>query len=309
MATGQTVLLAGLIQEQKDTNHSGIPLLDQVPGLGNVVGNTGHNITRTELIIFIRPQIIRDSVDAHYVAEELRTEIEGHAGAGAALCRPRAAGPIRSGGWRPMSVRWLSSISRTPRRRADLRRRDHRRRSRRDGRREHDRGAGPGAACAGAGLACLMVAIAAVDARRFIIPDEFSAAALALGLADAAIRHPDGIGEALAIAALRGAIMALAFFALWAAYRRLRGRDGIGLGDVKLAGVAGVWLDWPSIPIAVEIAALAALAVCLVRWLALGRAISATTRLPFGLFLAPAIWIAWLGETLLRQIPSAWGLG
>jgi len=54
---------------------------------------------------------------------------------------------------------------------------------------------------------------------------------------------------------------------------------------------------------------LAALAVCLVRWLALGRAISPTTRLPFGAFLAPAIWIAWLGETMLPQIPSVWGLG
>ena len=166
-----------------------------------------------------------------------------------------------------------------------------------------------GRGLAGAGLSCLMIAIAAVDARRFIIPDELTAAALALGLADAAIRHPDGIGEALALAALRGAIVAAAFFGLWALYRRLRGREGIGLGDVKLAGVAGVWLDWPSIPVAVEIAALAALAVCLVRWLALGRAISATTRLPFGAFLAPAIWIAWLGETMLPQIPSAWGLG
>jgi hypothetical protein len=29
---------------------------------------------------------------------------------------------------------------------------------------------------------------------------------------------------------------------------------------------------------------------------------------PFGLFLAPAIGIAWLGETLLPQIPAAWGL-
>jgi leader peptidase (prepilin peptidase)/N-methyltransferase len=166
-----------------------------------------------------------------------------------------------------------------------------------------------GRGLAGAGLACLMIAIAAVDARRFIIPDELTAAALALGLADAAIRHPDGIGEALALAALRGGIVAAAFFGLWALYRRLRGREGIGLGDVKLAGVAGVWLDWPSIPIAVEIAALAALAVCLVRWLALGRAISTTTRLPFGAFLAPAIWIAWIGETMLPQIPSAWRLG
>ncbi len=167
----------------------------------------------------------------------------------------------------------------------------------------------PGApGLAGAGLACLMVAIAAVDARRFIIPDELSAAALALGLVNAAVGHPDAIGEAIAFAALRGGVMALAFFGLWAAYRRLRGRDGIGLGDVKLAGVAGAWLDWQSIPMAVEIAALAALAVCLARWLATGRSISATTRLPFGLFLAPAIWIAWLGETMLPQIPSVLGL-
>jgi general secretion pathway protein D len=44
---------------------------------GNAVGNTGHNITRTELIIFIRPQVIRDNVDASYVAEELRTKLKG----------------------------------------------------------------------------------------------------------------------------------------------------------------------------------------------------------------------------------------
>jgi len=162
---------------------------------------------------------------------------------------------------------------------------------------------------AGAGLACLMVAIAVVDAHRFIIPDEFSAAALALGLVDAAIRQLDAIGAALAGATLRAAVTAGLFFGLWAAYRRLHGRDGIGLGDVKLAGVTGAWLDWPSIPIAVEIAALAALAVCLVRWLGFGRAISATTRLPFGLFLAPAIWIAWLGERMAPQIFSVWGLG
>jgi general secretion pathway protein D len=77
VAGGQTVLLAGLIQEQKEVDHSGIPLLDQIPAWGNVVGNTGHNITRTELIIFIRPQVIRDNVDASYVAEELRSKLKG----------------------------------------------------------------------------------------------------------------------------------------------------------------------------------------------------------------------------------------
>jgi prepilin signal peptidase PulO-like enzyme (type II secretory pathway) len=39
------------------------------------------------------------------------------------------------------------------------------------------------------------------------------------------------------------------------------------------------------------------------------RTVSATTRLPFGLFLAPAIWIAWLGERMAPQIFSVRGLG
>jgi leader peptidase (prepilin peptidase)/N-methyltransferase len=154
-----------------------------------------------------------------------------------------------------------------------------------------------------------MIGIAAVDARRFIIPDEFSAAAFVLGLVDAALEFPDAPGAAAATAALRGIIAALALFGLWAAYMRLRGREGIGLGDVKLAGVAGAWLDWPSIPLAFEIAALAALTACLAQWLISGRSIRATTRLPFGLFLAPAIWAAWLGETLLPQILSALDFG
>jgi leader peptidase (prepilin peptidase) / N-methyltransferase len=151
----------------------------------------------------------------------------------------------------------------------------------------------------GAGLAVLMVAIAAVDARRFIIPDELTAAALALGLAYAAIGDADMWAPALAWAVLRGAVPAVAFLGVRAAYRRWRGLEGIGLGDVKLAAVAGVWLDWATIPIAIEIAALAALGAYMIRHVCLRRDIRPTTRLPFGLFLAPAIWIAWILDATL----------
>jgi general secretion pathway protein D len=37
-------------------------------------------VQRTELIIFIRPQIIRDSVDAHLVAEQLRSKMKAKVG-------------------------------------------------------------------------------------------------------------------------------------------------------------------------------------------------------------------------------------
>jgi general secretion pathway protein D len=83
IANGQTVLLAGLIQDQKNENRSGIPLLDQIEGIGNAFSNQDNTKSRTELIIFIRPQIIRDSMDAHTVAEELRTKLRGTVSASA----------------------------------------------------------------------------------------------------------------------------------------------------------------------------------------------------------------------------------
>ncbi len=149
----------------------------------------------------------------------------------------------------------------------------------------------------GGGLAVLMIAIAVVDARRFIIPDELTVAALALGFLHAAIQDSGVVVEALANAVLRGVVLALAFLGLQVLYRRIRGREGIGLGDVKLAGVAGVWLDWWMVPVAIEIAALAALAAYAMRLLSKGRSVRSTTRLPFGLFFAPAIWLGWLLES------------
>jgi general secretion pathway protein D len=78
VVTGQTVLLAGLISETQSRARNSIPFLDQVPVLGDAASTlTQKSLTRTELIIFIRPQVIRDSVDAAAVAEELRSRMRG----------------------------------------------------------------------------------------------------------------------------------------------------------------------------------------------------------------------------------------
>jgi leader peptidase (prepilin peptidase) / N-methyltransferase len=144
----------------------------------------------------------------------------------------------------------------------------------------------------GAGLGILMVAIAVIDARHFVIPDALSATAFGLALVRAGIEQGwDGVLMAL----LRGGVVALGFLAIRFGYQGLRGRQGIGLGDVKLAGVAGAWLGWTMLPVAVEIAALAALAVYTLAWL-IGRPVQRLTRVPFGLFFAPAIWLCWLLE-------------
>jgi general secretion pathway protein D len=77
VANGQTVLLAGLIQEHSELDRGGIPVLDQIPKIGDLFSHQTKSTVRTELIIFIRPQVIRDAVDAHFVAEEFRTKLRG----------------------------------------------------------------------------------------------------------------------------------------------------------------------------------------------------------------------------------------
>jgi leader peptidase (prepilin peptidase)/N-methyltransferase len=153
----------------------------------------------------------------------------------------------------------------------------------------------------GAALALLMMTIAVIDWRSFIIPDPLTLAGLVLALIHAAaqepIHEPDAMLRAAATAAIRGAVLALAFLIIRNGYARIRGRQGLGLGDVKLAGVAGAWLGWSMMPIAIQVAAFAALSAYLLRHFVLGRPIRATNRVPFGLFFAPAIWICWLLET------------
>lgn len=151
---------------------------------------------------------------------------------------------------------------------------------------------------AGAVLAGLMLTIAVIDHRRMIIPDELNALAFIAGLivAGAGADTPPAI--AILQALVRSALMFALFFAFRAGFQALRGVEGMGLGDVKLAAVAGVWLDWASLPIAVEVAALSALAAALCGRLR-GERFDPKAKLPFGTFFAPAIWISW--------VLAAWG--
>jgi leader peptidase (prepilin peptidase)/N-methyltransferase len=157
---------------------------------------------------------------------------------------------------------------------------------------------GPDGWC-GALLAALMLAIAITDSRRYIIPNELTAAAFALGLLRAGTVGPDADWFAMLWAALRAAAIVVPFLALMTGYRRWRGRDGLGLGDIKLAAVAGVWLGWATIFAVIEIATLSALAAYFVNGYFRKRPLKAMAFMPFGLFLAPAIWIGWLIEALL----------
>jgi general secretion pathway protein D len=95
--SGQTVLIGGLIMSHVEHDKSGIPFLSEIKGpIGDLFGSKDDTNVRTELIIFIRPQIIRDGVDAQLVAEELRSKLTvlGR-GQHSAPLRPRLGLPLR----------------------------------------------------------------------------------------------------------------------------------------------------------------------------------------------------------------------
>jgi general secretion pathway protein D len=75
VVSGQMVMLAGLIADEQDKTRSGVPGLSQLPWVGSAFGNTSKSTQRTELIVLIRPQVIRGGVDASEVAEELRAKM------------------------------------------------------------------------------------------------------------------------------------------------------------------------------------------------------------------------------------------
>jgi general secretion pathway protein D len=75
VTSGQTVLLGGLISDNDQRTKSGIPGLADFKYIGDLLGNTDGTRTRSEIILFIRPQVIRNGVDARAVTEEFRDKL------------------------------------------------------------------------------------------------------------------------------------------------------------------------------------------------------------------------------------------
>jgi general secretion pathway protein D len=74
--SGQMVVLGGLISEQHNRDKSSIPLLGKIPYVGDVIGGNHENSkTRTELVVFLQPSVIRDPQDASRIAEEMRAQM------------------------------------------------------------------------------------------------------------------------------------------------------------------------------------------------------------------------------------------
>jgi leader peptidase (prepilin peptidase)/N-methyltransferase len=134
-------------------------------------------------------------------------------------------------------------------------------------------------------LTWALFALAWFDLRQWRLPNVLTVSLALAGLLWAAAGSRD-----LFIEHLIGATLGCAAFAAIASlYRAWRGREGLGGGDIKMLGAAGAWLGWQALPWVVLISSFGALAFAIAR----GQ-IAARDRLPFGPFLAAAMWAGWV---------------
>jgi leader peptidase (prepilin peptidase)/N-methyltransferase len=149
-------------------------------------------------------------------------------------------------------------------------------------------------------LGWTLLALAAIDLGHYWLPDPLTLPLIPAGLLVAWLLDPARLPEHL-IGAAAGF---LAFAAIAWAYRQLRRRAGLGLGDAKLLAAAGAWLGWPALPGLVVAAAVLALAVALLR-AAFGERLAAASQIAFGPYLALSFWLFWLYGPLLAGTPAA----
>ena len=83
---GQTIIIGGLIDNQKDHAHSGIPILKDIPLLGRLFRSTTERNDQTEMFIFLTPRVLRTDADIENATDDLRGATE--------ILRQNLKGPI-----------------------------------------------------------------------------------------------------------------------------------------------------------------------------------------------------------------------
>jgi leader peptidase (prepilin peptidase)/N-methyltransferase len=131
--------------------------------------------------------------------------------------------------------------------------------------------------------------LASVDVLALRLPDAVTFPLTAAGILVSAFLPEREVAGHLA-----GAAAGFLFLALVAwLYKRVRGHDGLGLGDAKLLAAAGAWLGWQGLPSVVLLGCGVGFAWVFAQVALKGRE-GLSARIPFGVGLAAAIWIVWL---------------
>jgi general secretion pathway protein D len=73
---GETIALGGLIRDSSTRDRSGIPLLSDIPVLGNLFRANDNIKDRTELLVLITPRVVRNPDEAREITDELRRRVQ-----------------------------------------------------------------------------------------------------------------------------------------------------------------------------------------------------------------------------------------
>ncbi len=89
---GQTIGIAGLIQDSDSRQNQGVPFIKNIPVIGALFGQQVNQRTRTELLVMITPHVERDARDARNVTADMEQQVPFAAGVPAALQRTPVEG-------------------------------------------------------------------------------------------------------------------------------------------------------------------------------------------------------------------------
>jgi leader peptidase (prepilin peptidase)/N-methyltransferase len=145
-----------------------------------------------------------------------------------------------------------------------------------------------------------LLVLALVDLLAFRLPDLLTLPLAGAGLLAAQILPGEHVLDHVGA----GALGYVVFWAIAFAYRRLRGKEGLGLGDAKLATAAGCWLGLEPLPSVLLLASVAGILWVLIRALFKGRQ-AFEQRIAFGVPLCIAIWLVWLYGPLTIALPGS----
>jgi len=75
--SGESVVLGGLIRDNKTLTNSGVPILKDIPWVGALFSKTIESTNRVELMIIITPTVLYNEQDLRDVSRELRSQVRG----------------------------------------------------------------------------------------------------------------------------------------------------------------------------------------------------------------------------------------
>ena len=142
-------------------------------------------------------------------------------------------------------------------------------------------------------FACALIVLFAIDLRHRILPNVITLPGIVCGFVASLFLPPGWLASLIGIIAGGGVLLGIA-----EAYYRIRGQEGLGMGDVKMLAMIGAFLGWQLMLLTLVLASFAGSAIGV--GLMAARKGDMQAALPFGTFLAlGAIVAAVAGDSML----------